>query len=61
MLFGDVLLFVVQVKDAVASPSGTTITGLHSLETSGFRGSLITAIKTAADRADEMNPGRPKT
>ncbi|XP_064382663.1 pyrroline-5-carboxylate reductase-like [Halichondria panicea] len=50
-----------EVKDAVASPAGTTISGLQCLESSGFRGAIMTAIKTAANRADEMNPSLSKT
>lgn len=42
------------LKDRVASPGGTTIAGLHSLETSGIRGAFMDAVKTAADRSREL-------
>ena len=32
------------MKDAVSSPGGTTIVGVASLEKTGFRGSVITAV-----------------
>ena len=42
------------LKDAVASPGGTTIAGLHALETAGFRGALMSAVIAAARRATEL-------
>lgn len=45
------------LKDAVASPSGTTIAGLHALERAGFRAGLMDAVMAAAERATEL--GRP--
>ncbi len=42
------------LKDAVASPGGTTIAGLVALEEHGFRHALIRAVEAAADRSAEM-------
>ena len=42
------------LKDAVASPGGTTIAGLHALERAGFRGAIMDAVLAAAERAAEL-------
>lgn len=42
------------LKDAVASPGGTTIAGLHALERGGFRAALMDAVEAAAQRAGEL-------
>ena len=42
------------LKDAVASPGGTTIAGLHALERGGLRGVLMDAVEAATQRADEL-------
>jgi pyrroline-5-carboxylate reductase len=42
------------LKDAVASPGGTTIAGLHALEQAGFRGAIMDAVLAAAERAKEL-------
>ncbi len=43
-----------ELKDRVASPGGTTIAGLCSLEETGFRASAIAAISATARRSEEM-------
>ena len=42
------------LKDAVASPGGTTIAGLHVLERAGVRGILMDAVEAATKRAREL-------
>ncbi len=42
------------LKDAVASPGGTTIAALHALERAGFRAGLMDAVEAAAKRATEL-------
>ncbi|PKA61750.1 Pyrroline-5-carboxylate reductase [Apostasia shenzhenica] len=44
-----------QLKDAVTSPAGTTIAGIHELEKGGFRGTLISAVTAAAKRCRELS------
>lgn len=42
------------LKDAVASPGGTTIAGLHELERGGLRGILMDAVEAATLRSSEL-------
>ncbi|XVF75973.1 hypothetical protein PTKIN_Ptkin13bG0230400 [Pterospermum kingtungense] len=44
-----------QLKDDVTSPGGTTIAGIHELEKSGFRGTLMNAVVAAAKRSQELS------
>lgn len=44
-----------QLKDAVTSPGGTTITGLHTLEQGQLRATLINAVKSATQRSTELS------
>ncbi|MFB3880545.1 MAG: pyrroline-5-carboxylate reductase [Armatimonadota bacterium] len=43
------------LKDAVASPGGTTIAGLSELERGGFRGLVAAAVRAAAQRSRELS------
>jgi len=42
------------LKDAVTSPGGTTIAGIHALENGSFRGSVMNAVEAATKRATEL-------
>ena len=46
-----------ELKDAVASPGGTTIAGLHALERGGLRAALMNAVEAASLRSAEL--GKP--
>lgn len=43
-----------QLRASVTSPGGTTIAGLHELETAGFRGIIMNAVEAAATRSKEL-------
>jgi pyrroline-5-carboxylate reductase len=43
-----------ELKDRVASPAGTTIAGLHALETHAFRAAIIDAVERATLRSREL-------
>lgn len=42
------------LKERVASPGGTTIAGLHVLETAALRGAVMAAVEAAARRSAEL-------
>jgi pyrroline-5-carboxylate reductase len=42
------------LRNAVASPGGTTIAGLLELETAGFHSAVMKAVKSASDRSHEL-------
>jgi pyrroline-5-carboxylate reductase len=43
-----------RLKDMVTSPAGTTIAGLHALESGGLRPTLIDAVERATRRSQEL-------
>lgn len=43
-----------QMKDSICSPGGTTIAGVHALESHGFRGAAMDAVIAAYDRTQEL-------
>jgi len=43
-----------ELKDMVCSPAGTTIEAVAELEKTGFRNSIISAMKACTDKADRM-------
>lgn len=45
------------LKDQVTSPGGTTIEGLQVLEQAGVRGSLMGAVRAAADKSKRLGAG----
>ncbi len=49
------------LKDAVASPGGTTIAGIHELERGGFRASVMNAVLAATKRGGEMREAEEKS
>ncbi|VAX26146.1 Pyrroline-5-carboxylate reductase [hydrothermal vent metagenome] len=43
-----------RLKDFVASPGGTTISGIHALETGNIRAAFINAVEAATKRSKEL-------
>lgn len=43
-----------ELKDAVCSPGGTTIAGVHALENDGFRAAAMDAVKAAFDKTKKL-------
>ena len=46
-----------QLKDNVTSPGGTTIAGIHAMETGGVRAALMSAVWAATERSIELGRG----
>jgi pyrroline-5-carboxylate reductase len=42
------------LKDMVTSPGGTTVEGLHELEKGGLRGTLMSAVRAAAEKSRKL-------
>lgn len=42
------------LKDAVTSPGGTTIAGIHALESGGFRAAIMNAVEASAVRSKQL-------
>ncbi len=42
------------LKDEVCSPAGSTIEGVHALEDNGFRGAVMSAVKSAFDKTNKL-------
>jgi pyrroline-5-carboxylate reductase len=45
------------LKDMVTSPGGTTIEGLHELESGGVRAALISAVRSATEKSKSLGKG----
>jgi len=45
------------LKDMVTSPGGTTIEGIHELELGGLRGTVMSAVRAAADKSKKLGQG----
>lgn len=45
------------LKDMVTSPGGTTIEGLHELEKGNVRGTVISAVRAAAEKSKKLGQG----
>ena len=45
------------LKEAVASPGGTTVAGLAVLEGAGLRETIVSAVRAAAARSAELSEG----
>lgn len=43
-----------QLKDEVCSPGGTSIAGVHAMETGGVRGSIMNAVQASVNKTNEI-------
>jgi len=43
-----------ELKDMVTSPAGTTIAGMHALESGGLRGLMMEVVRRATERSAEL-------
>jgi pyrroline-5-carboxylate reductase len=46
-----------ELKDMVTSPAGTTIAGMHALESGGLRGLMMEAVRRATERSAALGRG----
>ncbi len=46
------------LRDMVTSPGGTTIEGLHRLESGGVRSALMDAVRAAAEKSRQLGAGK---
>ena len=53
-LAADSDMHLSELRDAVCSPGGATIAGVHSLESAAFKGAVMDAIKTAFDKTKQL-------
>jgi len=49
-----------QLKDMVTSPGGTSIAGIHALESGGLRRTLMDAVERATQRSRDLGQGERK-